>query len=356
MNDTTACLPNNGPFTSNGYTLYSPEHHLDRPNMRWLIDGVLPETGLGCIYGAPGTGKSFLCLDIAARVGLGEDWFGRTTSYTSVLYIALEGKHGFYDRIKAWEAHNQIAMPACVRFVYDSFDITDGVSIGRLVTAIRECDEDTRLVIVDTLNRASPRADENSSRDMGEIIEGASVLQSHVDGLVLLVHHEGKDATRGLRGHSSLLGALDVALKVETVGNHYQWRIAKLKDGRDGIKHEFRLIETECSADEESTSLVVVPEGNSAIVDKTRKQLKKNQLAVLASVNVLLTGLKLNGLPARIAFDEAVKAIQSDLVDVDTKHRSTRTKEALQSLCKEDYLLLDNEQYLSLAQVDPEEG
>ena len=44
---------------------------LNTPQMNCLVDGVLPEAELGCIYGPPGVGKSFFCLDIAAKVALG---------------------------------------------------------------------------------------------------------------------------------------------------------------------------------------------------------------------------------------------------------------------------------------------
>lgn len=353
MNSLTLSHPDNGPFTSGGYTFYSPEHHINRPKMQWLIDGVLPRTGLACIFGSPGTGKSFLGLDMVAKVGLGQDWFGRKTIACSVLYIALEGKHGFYGRIKAWEAHNQTEMPSFVRFMYDSFDITNGEAIGKLVVAIRECDEDIKLVIIDTLNRASPGCDENSSKDMGEIIRGASVLQSQINGLVLLVHHDGKDATRGLRGHSSLLGALDTALKITVDGNLRQWCLAKQKDGQDGIQHNFKLAEAayETADGNTVTSLAINPEGTTSIAEKPRKPLGKNQATVLASIRVVLTGYKLEGLPAQILFEDAVKALQDKLPDVDIKHRSTRTRDALQSLCTQGYLLLDDTQNLSLAEA-----
>ena len=68
------------------------------------------------------------------------------------------------------------------------------------------------VVFLDTLNRAAPTADENSSKDMGEILSAAKLLQSLINGLVVLVHHTGKDATKGLRGHSSLFAALDAAV------------------------------------------------------------------------------------------------------------------------------------------------
>ncbi len=60
-------------------------------------------------------------------------------------------------------------------------------------------------------------------------------------GLVVLVHHTGKDATKGLRGHSSLFAALDAAIEVSRSGERREWILAKSKDGRDGSTHPFKL-------------------------------------------------------------------------------------------------------------------
>ena len=45
------------------------------------------------------------------------------------------------------------------------------------------------VVIIDTLNRSAPDADENSSKDMGLIIDGMNEIQSQCEGLVICVHH-----------------------------------------------------------------------------------------------------------------------------------------------------------------------
>lgn len=79
------------------------------------------------------------------------------------------------------------------------------------------------VVLLDTLNRVAPIADENSPRDMGETQEAAKQLQGMSGGMVVLVQHTGKDATKGLRGHSSRLAAMDVTVEappaMATAGN-----------------------------------------------------------------------------------------------------------------------------------------
>ncbi|MFO1380569.1 MAG: AAA family ATPase [Chitinivorax sp.] len=108
------------------------------------------------------------------------------------------------------------------------------------------------MVCIDTLNRAAPGADKNSSQDMGLIIEAAKALQMALGGLVLLVHHTGKDAGKGLRGHSSLFAALDAAIEVSRDGDNRAWAVAKSKDGQDGNEHPFRLEVVELGEDGDS--------------------------------------------------------------------------------------------------------
>ncbi len=116
------------------------------------------------------------------------------------------------------------------------------------------------LTFIDTQNAAAPGTDENSSADMGRIIEAAKALQRLIGGLVVLVHHTGKDATKGLRGHSSLLAALDAAIEVTRDEDRREWRLAKSKDGKDGEAHPFRLEVVQLGQDDEGepvTSCVV---------------------------------------------------------------------------------------------------
>lgn len=123
------------------------------------------------------------------------------------------------------------------------------------------------VVFLDTLNRAAPTADENSSRDMGEILEAAKRLQAATGGLVVLVHHTGKDSARGLRGHSSLFAAMDAAVEVSRDGDRREWKVSKSKDGQDGAALPFGLEVLTLGTDEHGdtiTSCVVTPGESSA--------------------------------------------------------------------------------------------
>ena len=201
------------------YKLLSGADLCNAPPMRWMVRGVLPLEGLAALYGASGSGKSFLMLDIASAVAGGDsEWFGRRVTQAPVTYVCLEGEAGTGKRVKAWSLHHNKAVPDALRFITQPFDLLSD-DVADLARAVIAGGGAGGLVILDTLNRAAPGADENSSVDMGNLIAAAKELQMLVGGLVLLVHHTGKDTTKGLRGHSSLYAALDGAIEV-TASEH----------------------------------------------------------------------------------------------------------------------------------------
>lgn len=234
------------------------------PNTKWRMKGVLPETGLAAVFGPPSSGKTFLCMAIAAALASGGEWCGHKINASDVLYVALEGEGGIKQRAAAWERHHECELPGRLQFVLDDFKVVKAQDIADLASEIAQ----GGVVFIDTLNRAAPECDENSSADMGQIIEGAKELQRRIGGLVVLVHHTGKDASKGLRGHSSLIAALDAAIEVTRTGEDREWRIAKSKDGRDGCSNAFKLeslvLGLDCDGDE-ITSCVVVPCASGAL-------------------------------------------------------------------------------------------
>lgn len=229
------------------------------PPQQWRIKGVFPIEGLAVVYGASTAGKSFLSLEMAASIGDGLPFFEHATKPAAVLYVGLEGEGGYRGRVVAWQRHHGRAMPDSVRFLLQPFRLTDPQDVADLAAV---CPPGC-VVFIDTLNRAAPGMDENSSRDMGAVIEGAKTLQRLIGGLVVLVAHTGKDSAKGLRGHSSLFAALDAAVLVNRDDSARSWKVDKAKDGRDGETHYFRLNVVEIGIDEDGdaiTSCVVVPE------------------------------------------------------------------------------------------------
>lgn len=265
------------------YLMLTASDLLNAPPLRWLVRGVMPMHGLACMYGASGSGKSFLALDLCAAVADGAEWFGCHVTAAPVAYAALEGEHGFRQRVDAWQVHHGRDLPAALRFVMQPFDLRNADDLRELADSVTASGGAGGLLVLDTLSRASGAADENSSKDMGEIVSAAAALQSKLGGTVLLIHHTGKDATKGLRGHSSLFAALDSAIEVTRTDDRRAWRIAKSKDDSDSAAHSFRLAVVEIGADEHGdvlTSCIVELDDAGVAVRSVRLPRGGNQKAV----------------------------------------------------------------------------
>ena len=256
------------------------------PPLVWRVRGVLPAHGLASVYGPSASGKSFLALDMAAAVASGRDWFGYRVNAAPVVYCALEGEAGFRLRVAAWEQAHRCTLPAGLRLMLQSFRLTEPQDVQDLAAAVLTAGAGA-VTILDTLNRAAPEADENASADMGRILAAAKELQRLTGGLVVVVHHTGKDATKGLRGHSSLFAALDAAVEVARDGDRRLWRVAKAKDGADGDAHSFRLEVVEFAPDDEGdavTSCVVRMDTAAAGIQQVKVPQGENQRLVYETI------------------------------------------------------------------------
>lgn len=255
---------------------------LNQPPLKWLVHNVLPSEGVAAIYGPSGSGKTFLSIDMAIAVADGSRWFGYDVDQAvPVTYLALEGSRGLAKRVDAWERQARRRVGGKLGFIDCAFDMTEkSADVEALATVLNDQGRRNGLTIIDTLSRAAPGADENSSADMGAIIANASKLQRLVGGLVLLVHHTGKTDGKGLRGHSSLYAALDAAIEVtrttdDSGEKQHSWNIAKSKDGEDGRTVNFDLQVVPLDNDDHGraiTSCVIRAEGFGNAAVPTRKK------------------------------------------------------------------------------------
>jgi putative DNA primase/helicase len=316
------------------------------PTLSWRVRGVLPAFGLAGLYGPSASGKSFLALSMAAAIAEGEPWFGCRVEAAPVVYVALEGEAGLKLRVQAWEAHHQRTLPANLLMMIQTFKLTEVLDVDDLAAVVPA----GAVVFIDTLNRAAPTADENSSRDMGDILEGASRLQRRVGGLVVLIHHSGKDVTKGLRGHSSLFAALDAAIEVSRQGNQREWRVAKVKDGQDGNSYAFSLLTKALGVDkydESITSCVVVSAGATEDVIAAKLPQGGNQMVAFEVVREVERTPGMHRLlitpPAcpegRSVLDlKQVLLLIGKRLDVPSDRKAERAKEAVKGMVRQGLL------------------
>ena len=230
----------------------------------WLVENVLPAGGLACLYAPPGTGKSFLALDLGLSVAHGTSWHGLAVKRGPVIYVAAEGGRGLSRRIQAWTFHFQsgegreIPFFACLeppQFVVGQ--VTGGVS-DFLGAINRQIPKPPVFVVLDTLARCLVRGDENSAKDVGLLIEGCDKIRRETGATVLLVHHANKSGD--LRGSTALLGGVDTNLAVTKEGSTLQLSCEKQKDAEPFKPMEFDLRPVAAGEDPEgkpTTSCVI---------------------------------------------------------------------------------------------------
>jgi KaiC/GvpD/RAD55 family RecA-like ATPase len=236
----------------------------------WLIDEWLPKTGIAAVYGHPGSGKSFLVLDMAAHVAAGQPWAGRHTEAGLVVYVVAEGQTGFRNRLYAMQREGKIAPDAPFVFIPTPIDMqaADG-DLGALMETIRQVTEQASIplamLVIDTLSKTFGAGKENTD-DMAGYVANCQRVSSAFDCLTVVVHHRPKDSeSRDLRGHSSLRGGIETMILIEA-GDIKTATTLKQKDGEDNIVVRFKLERVVIGEDkrgkEISTCLTSIVEGS----------------------------------------------------------------------------------------------
>ena len=308
------------------------------PPNEWLIKGVLPSKGLASIYGPSGSGKTFLAIDLLMAISTKQDWFSFKVKNAPVVYVGLEGKAGITRRIGAWAAKNQLPAPSNFKVVLDNFDLMNLFEVEELAHEINQSNMSQGVIVIDTLNQASPSADENSSKDMGQIINHLKVLQECTESLVLIIHHTGKNTSAGLRGHSSLKAALDTNIEV-TGGDNRSWVIEKNKDGPDGQSFAFRLesVHLGIDADGESVTSCVVERNTNVIFQKPEPSGKDQKPAFKLIKQTLLNSNDFNKCNSGsqtqcLKAEDAITVVAGTLSTVAANKRNNRARTIIASL------------------------
>jgi hypothetical protein len=269
------------PLQREGFKLEAWDDIQDEP-VEWLVQGVIPQKSFVALYAPPASFKSFIALDIAECIATGRAFLGnQITRQGAVLYIAGEGHGGIGSRIKALKTHHNTPVGAPVYFLRRQVNLRSSkTDLQDLVNAIDDLkaihDINFELIIIDTLARAFGGGNENASEDMGAFITAAGAIQGRYECGLLVVHHAGKDATKGLRGHSSLLGAVDTELEIIRIEGAQPPKgilhISKQKDGEDGQRIGFKMVEVTTGSsgviDFEGESSLAVEPDEEANLDK----------------------------------------------------------------------------------------
>jgi hypothetical protein len=222
----------------------------------YLVKGVLPRAELATIYGESTVGKSFVVLDLCFAIARGVPWRDCRVRAGRVVYVAAEGAGGVGNRLLAYERKHGIDIASLpFRAITDQPNFLspgDDREMAKQIEAAGGAD----LIVIDTFAQVTPGGNENASEDVGRALAACKRLHKATGATVLLVHHQGKDASRGARGWSGLKAAVDAELLVdsnEKTGRTV--RITKSKEGVAGTVYPFRLEVVAVGIDEDGDAL-----------------------------------------------------------------------------------------------------
>ena len=249
-----------------GLVLYSFQDLIAMPPLNWLVKGVIPDSGMGVFYGDSGAGKTFISIDLALAINRGVSWQGcKVKRPTEVLYISAEGGVGISKRISAYALHHGVeSSEISIQIITVGLNLR-GEDADRVIdscTAMSEKGKPFGFIVIDTLNRTMGGADENGSKDMGEYLDAINRICNATGAFVLIVHHSGKDFSRGARGHSSLRAAVDTEMSVKDDGQIQVLTITKSRDGETGNPYAFKREVVQLGLDDDLdpiTSCVALP-------------------------------------------------------------------------------------------------
>lgn len=221
------------------------------PDRKYLIKGWLEKGAMSVVFGASNSGKTFLALDIACHIALGWPWRGNRVRKSSVVYIASEGGLGISERLTAFKKHHDLNHCADVYVIPANVCLCKESSAHETLLQQIKSINNIGLIVIDTLARAMGSGDENSPSDMGSFVQNCDIIRQKSHAHLMVIHHSGKDESRGSRGHSSLKGAIDTEIQVKQSDGVISSTIVKQREGKKDIAFSFTLKEYEVRRDED---------------------------------------------------------------------------------------------------------
>jgi hypothetical protein len=207
-------------------------------DVEWIVEDVVPRAQVGVIYGASGSGKTFFALDLACTIHRGQEWRGKHVERTDCFYIAAEAGAGIKKRIAAYmQKHGEGPMPW---FVDYQPNLALLESVQDISASVKLRATKPGVIFIDTL-ALSHDGDENSSKDMSLVLRNCKILAENTGCVVILVHHTGKDDSKGMRGSSVTYAGSDFVLEISSSGKDHAMFVDKLKDGERGAQFGFTL-------------------------------------------------------------------------------------------------------------------
>jgi hypothetical protein len=308
-----------------------------RRKASWIVKGVVPMATLGVVYGASGSGKSFWLFDLMAAVSRAADqalWRGHKINPARVCWIAAEGVEDMRKRVLGYCTYQGILLADLpMEFVGEAPNFMEPVDVKAVIRQIRARGR-FDVIVVDTLAQVMSGGNENSGEDMGQVLGYCRDITRLTGAMVVLVHHSGKDESRGARGWSGLRAAADFEFEIIRSDNDRVATVTKMKGGEDGGEYGFQLqtvaVGTDEDGDVETTCVVSYTDSSRASVAATKGPTGARHRLILTEATRLID--LAGGTGAGVSFSEIVEVVWPQYPRGDESKRDQRKTNAARDL------------------------
>ena len=182
---------------------------LDLPKVPYYVQSWLPKQGRALIYGTPKSGKSFLTYHLGSCIAEGLPFLGIPTSVGKVLILQFElGEEVFQGRIRTTgKPYENVYLGTSFAMKLDTQAGQD--QFERAITAI-----EPDVVILDPLYKLF-KGDENDTQDFIRVTDFLDKMIAENKLSLVVMHHTGKDLSKGARGSSVLEGWVDSSIELK---------------------------------------------------------------------------------------------------------------------------------------------
>lgn len=223
----------NSSLNNDSYRFYQLDDYLRLPRepQPWVIHSLIPVGGLVNVFGKPKTGKSFIALDMAAKVARGEKtWEGYPIQKPGpVCYFQIDTPREEWARraeeVKRQANRDGVALWIADMYLVPQFPVNlEDPRSPNILWLKQEMEKiNPVMVVIDTL-REVHGGDENDSTIMRNVI--ANIVGCCRPASIVLVSHSRKDQQGWqemdgeddmmdqARGSSYVAGRMDVIIKV----------------------------------------------------------------------------------------------------------------------------------------------
>jgi len=215
---------------------FLPAWRLDTTPPDYVVEGMIPELGIGIAYGPSTHGKSTVAFKLAMDIVNGVPFFGHPVARGQVVYCLGEGLYDAGVRKEAIIADSVRVVPLencrggctgaecrCTETVHmtdeglflmsEPFSLAHERDLRAAITQMKRLVPDLRLVIIDALSDFNGGTSLEFPTPAGRVIAGMKQMSRELECAVLAVHHTGNDPSR-MRGAKRLFDASDFVIRI----------------------------------------------------------------------------------------------------------------------------------------------